>query len=216
MGKLKKKKALIVQGGWNGHQPLKTGRIIKKELEKNNFSVKLSGNLDVLLSEDLKNYDLLSTHWTMGEISGEQFAALSSAVRSGIGFAGYHGGMGDAFRNNTGFQTMVGGQFVGHPYVGKYRVYFDGEKHEITDGLKDFDVIPTERYYMHVDPANTVIATCRDGELGNIVMPVAWVKSYGLGRIYYNSLGHDVDAVSQSEVKNFIVKGMIWASRKGN
>ncbi|MHC4870731.1 MAG: ThuA domain-containing protein [Planctomycetota bacterium] len=214
MAKAKKKKALIVYGGWKGHQPLKTSRIIKRELTKNGFTVNMQDNLDVLTTEDLQSYDLLSTHWTMGEISGKQAAALTEAVKSGVGFAGFHGGAGDAFRNNTEFQTMVGGQFVGHPYVGEYRIYVDGEKHEITDDIKDFDIVSTERYYMHVDPANTVIASCRDGELGNVRMPVAWVKSYGAGRVYYNSLGHDVKAVSQKEVKDFIIKGMIWASAR--
>lgn len=208
------KRVLIIYGGYAPHEPKETTEIIKAELEKNDCKVTITDNLGELESPELaENYDLISIHITMSEISKDQMKNLSAAVKSGVGFAGYHGGAGDAFRSNTTFQTMVGGQFVGHPYVGKYRVYIDGEHHPVTDGMADFDVIPTELYYMHYDPAVTVLATCRAGELANIVMPVAWVKSYGSGKVYYNALGHDHNVVNQDEIKDFIVKGMLWAAR---
>ena len=53
--------------------------------------------------------------WTMGTITKEQEAGLLAAVKSGVGIAGWHGGMGDSFRNNTEYQWMVGGQWVAHP-----------------------------------------------------------------------------------------------------
>ena len=43
----------------------------------------------------------------------------------------------DAFRGNVEYQWMVGGQFVGHPHVGKYTVRLTGlrtgELHFIND-----------------------------------------------------------------------------------
>ena len=51
----------------------------------------------------------------MSAITREQLTPLLEAVRSGVGIAGCHGGMCDAFRNETEYQFMTGGQWVAHP-----------------------------------------------------------------------------------------------------
>ena len=95
----------------------------------------------------------------MGTITGEQEAGLLDAVRGGVGIAGWHGGMGDSFRNNTEYQFMVGGQWVAHPGgVIDYEVNITNHDDPITAGLADFKM-HSEQYYMHVDPRNEVLAT---------------------------------------------------------
>ena len=56
-------------------------------------------------------------------------------------------------------------------------------------GITDFDY-PSEQYYMHVDPANEVLATTTfSGEhapwIEGVVMPVVWKRRYGEGRVFY-------------------------------
>src|ERR1700722_10436337 len=110
------KKALIVYGGWDGHKPKETSEIAATDLRAAGFTVELSDKLDVLLDEiRLKTFDLIVPNWTMGQLTGDQEGALVRAIESGVGLGGFHGGMGDAFRNSTGFQFAVGGQFVAHP-----------------------------------------------------------------------------------------------------
>jgi type 1 glutamine amidotransferase len=99
----------------------------------------------------------------MGEIAPEQSNGLLSAVRSGVGIAGWHGGMGDSFRGETTYQFMVGGQFVAHPgNIIDYTVEIADKENEFTCGIENF-AMKSEQYYLHADPANHVLATttCR-------------------------------------------------------
>src|SRR5690625_6781013 len=102
-----KKKALIVQGGWDGHEPKQTSEIFRNILEKENFEVEVSDTLDSYAdAEKLKKLDLIVPHWTMGEIEQKYVDNVSAAVMSGVGLAGIHGGMCDSFRKNVDWQFM--------------------------------------------------------------------------------------------------------------
>ena len=148
------------------------------------------------------------------------FGALSpervlEAVESGVGIAGLHGGMCDAFRNETEWQFMCGGQWVSHPGGGgiTYDVHIVDPKHPLTKGMRDFKVT-SEQYYMHVDPINEVLATTVFPDYGNVVMPVAWTKTYGKGRVFYSSLGHVTQVFEQNpQILQLMTNGMIWAAQ---
>ncbi len=120
---------------------------------------------------------------------------LTAAVRGGVGLAGYHGGMCDAFREAVEYQFMCGGQWVAHPgNIIDYRVNVTRPDDPIMEGIRDFDY-RSEQYYMHVDPSNEVLATTTfSGEHAywtkDVVMPVVWKRHYGEGRVFYSSLGH--------------------------
>ena len=54
-----KRKALIVYGGWNGHEPDKVANIFKDVLIESDFQVELSDTLDAFLDlEKLKSLHL--------------------------------------------------------------------------------------------------------------------------------------------------------------
>jgi len=203
--------ALIVQGGWDGHEPGPVSEILAEALRGHDFEVEISDTLDSFRDQaKLEALDLIVPIWTMGAIEGGQLSPLLAAVRSGTGIAGVHGGMGDAFRNETEYQFMVGGQWVAHPGGDgvTYDVHMEDMRSSITEGLRDFSVT-SEQYYMHVDPANRVLASTR---FGDVVMPVAWTKMYGKGRVFYCSLGHVASVVRQPEVLTLVTRGMLWAA----
>ncbi|GIP33863.1 ThuA domain-containing protein [Paenibacillus sp. J2TS4] len=206
------KQALIVQGGWEGHQPAEVAELLAQQLREESFQVEVSDTLDSFLdAEKLACQDLIVPVWTMGQISKEQLKPLLEAVKSGTGIAGCHGGMGDSFRNETQYQYMVGGQWVAHPGGDgvHYDVFIKESKHPIMAGIEDFQVC-SEQYYMHIDPAIHVLATTR---FGDVEMPVAWTKTYGEGSVFYCSLGHQADIVAMPPVLRMMRQGMIWAAR---
>ncbi len=214
------KKALIVWGGWDGHEPKQVAEILEGFLSKNGFDVEVSDTLDAFLDEEkLKRLDLIVPEWTMGTIKKEQLQPLLAAVKSGVGLGGVHGGMGDSFRNECEYQWMVGGQWVAHPGNDTitYEVNIIDHDHEITKGLKDFKVT-SEQYYMHVDPSNYVLATTTfqpsDILAVPCVMPVAWTRHYGKGRVYYCSLGHVAKTAREPGPLGLITRGLLWASKK--
>jgi len=176
------KKALLVWGGWEGHDPKLCVDIFAPMLRERGYDVTISDSLDVYLNQELmQSLNLVVPIWTMGTITKEQEKGLLDAVASGVGIAGHHGGMGDSFRNNVDYQWMVGGQWVAHPgNVIDYEVNIINHKDPITAGLDDF-AMHSEQYYMHVDPSNEVLATTTfSGEhaewVAGTVMPVVWKR----------------------------------------
>ncbi len=213
------KKTLIFRGGWNGHDPVETSDIVAGRLRAHDVQVDMFETQDCLLDPELKNkYDLIVPVWTMGSISNEAEKALLAAVKSGVSCGGWHGGMGDAFRNNTEYQFMVGGQWVAHP-GGKvdYTVDVIVKDHPIMTGIPASFKMQSEQYYMHVDPSNNVLAsTTFTGEhapwIAGTVMPVVWTRRYGGGKIFYSSLGHNAqDFKTTPQVPEIITRGLLWA-----
>ena len=211
--------ALMVWGGWEGHEPEKCVQIFAPLLRAQGYEVEISDTLDSYLNtERMQALDLIVQVWTMGTITKEQQAGLLAAVKSGVGFAGWHGGQADSFRNSTEYQFMVGGQWVAHPgNIIDYRVNIINHQDEITAGLEDFDM-HTEQYYMHVDPSNEVLATTTfTGEhafwIDGTVMPVVWKRRYGTGRVFHCSLGHQARDFDVPEAREIVRRGLIWAGR---
>jgi type 1 glutamine amidotransferase len=213
------KSALIVWGGWAGHQPESSARLFASILQEEGYAVELSDTLDAYLNtEKLQSLSLIVPTWTMGTIKPEQERGLLDAVRSGVGVAGWHGTMGDSFRNNTEYQFMVGGQWVAHPgNIIDYTVNITDHDDPVTAGLSDF-AMHSEQYYMHVDPSNKVLATTTFSGahapwIEGTVMPVVWKRMYGQGRVFYSSLGHVTADFDVYEAREIVRRGMLWASR---
>lgn len=213
------KSALVVWGGWEGHQPKETAELFAGILRDEGYTVEVSNNLNVYLdSEKLNALNLIVPVVTMSTITNEQEKGLLNAVKSGVGLGGWHGGMADSFRNNTEYQFMVGGQWVAHPgNIIDYRVNITNHTDPITAGINDF-AMHSEQYYMHTDPANEVLATTTfTGEhaswIEGAVVPVVWKKMYGAGKVFYCSLGHQLVDFDVPEAREITKRGLLWAAR---
>jgi type 1 glutamine amidotransferase len=213
------KRALVVYGGWDGHEPKLCAEIFAPWLRTQGYEVEVSATLDSYLdTAKMQALDLVVPIWTMGEITKEQRKGLLDAVASGVGIAGWHGGMGDSFRKDTEYQFMVGGQWVAHPgNIIDYRVHITRPDDPIVAGLKDF-AMKSEQYYMHTDPGNEVLAvTLFGGEhcewIRGTVMPVVWKRRWGKGHVFYTSLGHVAKDFDVPEARTIVQRGMLWASR---
>lgn len=216
---LKGKKVLYLYGGWEGHEPEQCRDIFVPWLESEGAEVFVCDNLECYTDSALmERVELIIQHFTMGEITPQQEKALLDAVRNGTGLAGWHGGTGDSFRTNVGFQYMVGGQWVAHPgNVIDYEVNITDREDPVTMGLNDFGV-HSEQYYMHVDPNVKVLATTtfsgeHDDWIAGAVMPVVWKKSFGRGRVFYSSLGHAAKDFEVPEVLEIMQRGIRWAAQ---
>ena len=191
-------RALLLPAGPDFHVPDRLAAALAALLgvARSGTECDVQGTLDVLADEEaLRGYDVIVPVWTEGHLTPAQEAGLEAAVRSGTGLGCIHGAAA-AFRESFAYQGMVGGQFVAHP-GGElpYRVTVD-RTHPVTEPVADFEVT-TEQYYLHVDPTNRVLARTRfDGDFGPlssngpVTMPVAWVRSYGAGRVFCSTLGH--------------------------
>ena len=214
------KKVLVVYGGWEGHHPKIFADKISLWLESQGANVQLADSTSIYTDTELLNgLDLIIQHITMSDMTDKQTKGLVSAIASGVGLAGCHGGLGDSFRENTEYQYMVGGQFVKHPGGQvSYTVKMHDTEDPIVKGINDFSLY-SEQYYMHVDPAIEVLATTEfsgeyDSWITGVEVPVVWKKAFGKGRVYYNAIGHSKKDFEIPEVWNLITRGIQWAVQK--
>ena len=212
------RKAMIVWGGWAGHDPDLCAAIVRGWLVAEGFDVRVETDTAVFGDPAIHDLELIVPIHTMSKIERADSRNLSAAVRGGVGLAGHHGGMCDAFRNDVDYQFMCGGQWVAHPgNIIDYRVNVTKPDDPIMQGITDFDY-RSEQYYMHVDPANEVLATTtftgeHAGWIDGVVMPVVWKKRYGQGRVFYCSLGHRAYELDVPEMKTMMQRGLLWAAR---
>lgn len=211
--------ALIVWGGWSGHEPEQGSAIVGEMLREEGFDVRTETSTAAFADPELGEFSLIVPIYTMSKIENGELANLEQAVRGGVGLAGYHGGMGDAFRDAAEYQFMVGGQWVAHPgNIIDYRVDITRPADPVMSGLPASFPYRSEQYYMHVDPSNEVLATTTFGGeyaewINGVVMPVVWKRRHGKGRVFYSALGHVASEFKVSEMRTILRRGMVWAAR---
>jgi uncharacterized protein len=219
------KKALVVCGGWETHEPTPKGEILKKWLEDDGLDVVLSHSLDAFVEEDLKEFNIIIPIWSNLSdltISSEQAGKVVEAVKDGVGIAGIHNGM-YSFPGQFDWHFMTGAHWVAHPGGGEINYKVNIKKssgHPIIDGIDDFSVC-SEQFYLHVDPAAEVLATTRfpvaegpHSANGEVDMPVVITKMWGKGRVYYCALGHRADDFKAEPTATLIKRGLRWTLRE--
>ena len=211
--------ALIVWGGWTGHEPEDCAAVVKEMLVGDGFDVRVENGTAALADDVLSGVDLVVPIVTMSTIQEDEVRALCAAVEAGAGLAGFHGQMGDSFRDAVDYQFMVGGQWVAHPgNIIDYRVDITRPDDPI---MRDIESFPyhSEQYYMHVDPSNEVLATTTfTGDyahwIDGVVMPVVWKRRHGKGRVFYSSLGHVAAEFQNESMRTIVRRGLNWAARR--
>ena len=227
------KKALVVRGGWDGHQPIAATELFIPFLEESGFEVRVEESNEIYADKAVMDEtDLILQSVTMSEISREAFQGLRDAVIAGTGFAGWHGGIADSYRNNSDYLQLVGGQFATHPskhpselvdgdpannYL-TYTVNIEQPDHEIMAGISDFE-LHTEQYWVLHDSLIDVLATTRHPVQPYhpwhrpIVSPAVWTRLWGKGRIFVATPGHSPEVLQDENVRTIIERGLLWASR---
>ncbi|MDP2781508.1 ThuA domain-containing protein [Devosia sp.] len=212
------KSALIVYGGWSGHEPEECAAIYRRWLHEDGYSVRTATETSAFADPSIHELSLIVPIFTMSKIEKDEIENLTKAVEGGVGLAGHHGGMSDAFRDAVDYQFMVGGQWVAHPgNIIDYTVDVADPLDPIMAGIKSF-AYRSEQYYMHVDPSNQVLATTTfSGEhaswIEGVVMPVAWKRMHGKGRVFHSTLGHVAKEFEVREMATMMRRGMNWAAR---
>ncbi|TXR51715.1 ThuA domain-containing protein [Quadrisphaera setariae] len=229
------KRALVTRGGWDGHQPVEATELFIPFLREAGFDVRVEEGPSAYAEADyMAGLDLVVQSITMSTIEPDALKGLMAAVAAGTGFAGWHGGIADSFRNSSDYLQLVGGQFATHaalhpPHERKgemddnyvpHRVELTsaGREHPITSVLDDFDLV-TEQYWILSDDLNDVLATTttdtRDWEPWHrpVTCPAVWTRSWGEGRVFVATPGHRVDVLEDPNVRTLVERGLLWAGR---
>jgi type 1 glutamine amidotransferase len=228
------KRALVVRGGWDGHQPIETTEVFIPFLKAHGYEVRVEESPAIYADEQyMQTVDLIQQTNTMNTIEREEFLGLQKAIVGGAGFGGWHGGIADSYRNSSDYLQMLGGQFANHPgkspdeCIGEQSDNYVphtinmtelGRNHEITRGISDFE-LTTEQYWVLHDSYNDVLATTTqkvrpwDPWNREITSPAIWTRNWGKGKIFVITCGHNLEVVLNPNVKTIIERGLLWASR---
>jgi type 1 glutamine amidotransferase len=229
------KQALIVRGGWEGHEPVQTTDSFLPFLTEQGYRTRVEDSTKVYADADyLATVDLIVQVVTMSTIEADELKGLMTAIRNGTGMAGWHGGIADSFRNSADYLQLIGGQFAHHQAKDRpealkgegadnfvrYTVDIVAEQadHPIVAGISDFE-LETEQYWVLSDDYNDVLATttipARDFDAWQrpITCPAIWTRQWGKGKIFVTTAGHSFDIVDQQPVRTIIERGMLWVSR---
>ena len=229
-----RKTALVVRGGWDGHQPVQATDLFLPFLTEHGYDIRVEDSPKVYADSGyMSGVDLILQCMTMSTIEADELAGLTAAVRSGTGLAGWHGGIADSYRNSSDYLHLIGGQFACHP--GKHPSERTGEQpdnyvpytinmlpaaadHPITQGIGDFDLV-TEQYWVLADDYIDVLATTTqkvrewDPWQREVTSPAIWTRQWGSGRIFVSTPGHRVEILEDENVRTIIERGLLWASR---
>lgn len=226
--------ALIVRGGWDGHQPVQTTDSMIMFLQDNGFGVRVEESPAVYTDAGyLRTVDLILQCNTMTTITDDEFAGLQSAVLAGTGLGGWHGGIVDSYRDNAGYLQLIGGQFAHHAGIDPVLRTGDqsdnylphtvqitpvGRTHPITQGIDDFALV-TEQYWVLSDDYNDVLATTTqavrpwDAWQRPVTVPAIWTRQWGEGRIFVATPGHNLQVLDDPNVRTIVQRGLLWAAR---
>ncbi len=215
-------RALLLWGGYPGHQPKEAVERFVPFLADAGFEVIVEDSLDVYADASvMSSLAVILQNWTTGDLTPEQFGGLSAAVRSGTGLVGWHGGLCDAFRHMPAYQFMTGGQWLAHPGGSEAKYTIDiaagAAADPVVAGLGSFSIV-SEQYYLAVDPAVEVLATTtfrRPVEapwIEEAVIPAVWRRHWDKGRVFYVSWGHAASDFDVAPARMIVERGLLWAA----
>ena len=161
---------------------------------------------------------------------GVEVDALIDWVRQGGAFIGIHS-TANTYQKIPGFGAMLGARYDRRPWrtakapQTKVHVKVDDRRHPATRHLGDsFEIADDIYQFKDFDRAGvTLLLSLDPGSLdlanpkmnrNDTVLPVAWAKTFGNGRVFYTALGDWEPTWSDPRYRTHLVQGINWAMKK--
>lgn len=169
--------------------------------------------------ENLKNYDIVAFYTTGAlPIAEENLSYFLNdwLKQKGHGFIGFHSAT-DTYGDYQPYWEMVGGTFNGHPWNAGNTVTISVHEpdHPTMQPFGSEFRIKDEIYqYKNWQPEKVRVLMSLDMSKTSPSMPyhvpVAWVKSWGSGKVYVNNLGHNETSWTDPRYQKSIVNAIRW------
>jgi type 1 glutamine amidotransferase len=205
------------------HNPQTFYSALRRPFAERGLRFTFFNQLGDLNATTLADYDSLfiygdvQTSTSSSEVFGRPYVdAIVDFVEQGGGLTGMHVASA-CFRNSTDFGNLLGGRFLGHfAYQSFSPNVPDLEFHPITSGLGTYTSFDEPYQIKNLNPDVMLLGT-RDG-IGNEPddRPYTWVRTQGLGKVFYHANGHDSSSWNEPNFRELIIRGTQWASREGN
>ena len=214
-------RVLIVTGiDYPGHFWRQTAPVLADALRKDaRLAVYTVEDPWVLDSQAIHKYDAIVLHFQNWEQPGPGAQArenLRKFVDNGKGLVLLHYACGAWHDEWPEFANLAGRVWAGpkvrqHDPFGPFRVEVTRTDHPITRGLSDFDTQDELYTCLTGDHPITVLAQAKSKVDGKYY-PMAFVSSYGKGRTFHCTLGHDIGAFSPPSFQTLLQRACLWAA----
>jgi type 1 glutamine amidotransferase len=200
------KKHILYIGGGDYHDDLRKASILRKLLEiEHNYFVTYTEDYGVFV-HSLSDYDLILINTKINNLTEPQYKALLSAVKKGMPVLGIHAASA-SFRNTSKaerseFYKMIGAKFDHHPKMHEFTVHLEKNNSLLDVSYAGYDVFDELYYYANYEPENQVLLWSSHNKEKS---PMAWVKTYGKGKVFYTALGHSPAVTSDKNFQKLIL-----------
>ena len=192
-----------------------------------------SGKLEVIPTEDvsllsaaaLKNFEAV-LFYTTGELplSDTQKGDLLDFVRGGKGFGGVHSAT-DTFYKWPEYGELIGAYFQNHPWTQEATIRVKdpnsplvahlAPSFRIKDEIYQFRNFAADRVHVLLELDTSSVNMSAPGiNPGATAFPLAWTRSYGAGRVFYNALGHFDGSWTDPGMRKMMLEAMLWLTRQ--
>ena len=205
-------KLLVVTGGQHPYE--ESTPVLERFLAQGGHRVEVVDDTGILASDGLSGYDALvfnTLRRNETTLSEEERAGMTQFIGGGKGFVCIHisGALPDAWPE---YHDVTGGGWIfgqsTHPPYGQFGVAVSDPAHPCADGIEDF--VTNDELYTRLGwrGGNRVFLTADlDGE----TQPMAWTRSYGNGRVFATTLGHNGLSFETPQFQRLVLNGVSWA-----
>lgn len=212
-------RVLLVTGvDYQGHLWKETSPALRAVLEEDKrLEVRIVDDLEFLASDILFDYDVVLLHFKNYDPPKRQeqvHVNLTRYVEEGGGLVLFHFACG-AFETWPGYLDLAGRVWDkskrAHDPRGPFTVHILDGDHPVTRGLADFEIEDELYTCLGGDRPIHVVATARS-KVDDQDYPMAFVHSFGKGRVFHTVLGHDVTAIRAPGLDRLVQNASLWAA----
>ena len=202
----------LCEGFFHQSIPLVNKAIVQMGKTTGAYETVVTNDMSIFKRENLRQFDAICFNNTTGlkfnpEKTPELCKSLMDFVRGGKGIVGIHAAT-DNFNEWPEAQEMMGGKFTGHPWGGggtwaikidqpdhPLMAAFKGKGFKINDEIYRTDppLYSREKQFvlMSLDMGDKTTRNVNGFKPTDVDTGISWVKTWGKGRIFYCSLGHN-------------------------
>ncbi|MCE5259764.1 MAG: ThuA domain-containing protein [Chloroflexi bacterium] len=205
------RKVLYLYGG-PFHPSEEAGQVLAEILAADGrFELETTSELNALATLNNKDYAAVVIYTTgfRDDLSPAREQGLLGFIRNGGGFVGIHSAN-DSFRGNRNYIEMIGGEFQTHPPMHEFKVSIVNHDHYLTTRMPDFTVVDEMYHLSNYDPTQVTLLAQTPWQ--GTQKPMAFVKSYGKGRVAYLANGHSIQVWRHPEFAKLVLRAIAWSA----
>lgn len=197
------------------HLPRNLYNTLRDDFERFQINLTFTDDFAALDPAILAAYDAVILYGYRRVNDLPKVTALVEFVEAGGGLVGIHVASW-TFPTSVLYEDLLGGRALGHGPVAEFSQIYPETDPPILAGLEPY--VSEDEPYSHKNLRPDIkVLSWRDpvsaGEIAtNYREPYTWIRTQGLGRVFYHAGGHDQRTWDQPGYRELLARGVRWTS----